>query len=313
MDSHDVSYVSPWELKPHELNFQIYQDAPDDEFLESVKSLGILEPLVALPDNTILSGHRRMVAGRLLEMEAVPVMYYTKEVGEDEAIRILILANRQRDKTNEQKAREYRVLKGVESRMAKSRMKSGESVKDEEPKGRARDIAAKAVGFDWRTAEAAVTVVEEIDAALEEGDEERADQLRHKLNRSVRRAQRQVVKEKADVVDSNDTAVPENLIDSFKNASLQKSVITKMGYISGEIEELCGAPGGEVLPRVQLLADCTNVQQGLVAGKPHALCPICKGKGCNECDQLGWMHTDQWTALPQGLRGKAKGDDDASA
>ena len=311
MENHDVSYVSPWELKQHELNHQIYQDAPDDEFLESVKSLGILEPLVALPDNTVLSGHRRMVAGRLLEMESVPVMYYTKEVGDDEAVRILILANRQRDKTNEQKGREYRILKGVESRLAKARM-SGTADADE-PKGRSRDIAAKAVGFDWRTAEAAVDVIEEIDAAVEEGDEERADQLRHKLNRSVRRAQRHIVKSKGPVVDDNDTTVPVNLIDTFKNASDQKSVITKMGFIIGEIAELCEQPGGEVLPRAQLLADCKNVQQSIVAGRPHAVCPICKGLGCNECDQLGWMHKDQWTALPQGLRGKVMVSDDASA
>ena len=43
----------------------------------------------------------------------------------EEEIRYLVLNNKQRDKTNEQKAKEAKVLKEVESKLAKDRLSTG--------------------------------------------------------------------------------------------------------------------------------------------------------------------------------------------
>jgi len=153
VSEHEVIYADPFEMTAHEVNQSIYRDAPDEQFLESVKSLGILEPILGMRPVggehgiIVLSGHRRMNAARMLGIEKVPVILHDVD-SEDEAVRILILSNRQRDKTNEQMAREYTLLKEVEERLADSRMLSGDESEDET--GKAKVIAAKSIGMDYR-------------------------------------------------------------------------------------------------------------------------------------------------------------------
>ena len=48
---------SPKELRPHNLNVEIYgNESIDMDLVESIKNKGILEPLVIRDDNIILSG-----------------------------------------------------------------------------------------------------------------------------------------------------------------------------------------------------------------------------------------------------------------
>ena len=124
--THDVIFMDPFELQAHEFNQKIYRDAPDDEFLESIKSLGVLEPVLAWDDNgksVVISGHRRMNAARMLKMKEVPVIMQDEVKDDNSAVRMLILSNRQRDKTNEQRAREYSMLLEVEQRLSLERKK----------------------------------------------------------------------------------------------------------------------------------------------------------------------------------------------
>ena len=317
MTKHEVIYMDPHDLMPHEVNQSIYRDAPDDEFIESIRRLGILEPILAMqPADSIdsdggvsvrpavvLSGHRRMNAARALDIDEVPVIIQPDELvqTDDDAIRLLILSNRQRDKTNEQRAREFAILKEVEERLAKER-KGGRGQKEEEG-GRASDIAAEAVGMSGRTADRAVTVVEAIDEAESSGDQGRAADLRRMLNRSVNKGHKAVERERAPVVDGNEVAVPDNLIDTFKASRGIRGLIYKVGEIKATVRVMSEEEGGELLPLRAIEADCTNVSNALIAGRPHAVCPICKGKGCDGCDHLGWMHRDQYNSLPEGLRG----------
>ena len=187
MTKHEVIYMDPHDLVPHEVNQSIYRDAPDDEFIESIRRLGVLEPILAMQPaasidsdggvsvrpTVVLSGHRRMNAARALDIDEVPVIIQPDELvqTDDDAIRLLILSNRQRDKTNEQRAREFAILKEVEERLARERLAS---VTEGEKVGRASDIAAEAVGMSGRTADRAVTVVEAIDDAEASGDQGRA-------------------------------------------------------------------------------------------------------------------------------------------
>ena len=309
--THKVIYMNPFDLEPHEVNEDIYRDAPDEEFIESIKRLGVLEPILAkeeltdgAPEIVVLSGQRRMNAARALEMDEVPVIIQPDElVGtDDEAIRLLILSNRQRNKTNEQRAREFDVLKEVESRLAEDRGKGGRGQAEEGKTGTARDIAAQAVGMSGMTAERASVVVKAIDEAEAGGDEAKAADLRRMLNRSVSKGHKAVEREKAPVVDGNEIPVPENLIDTFKTSKGIRGLIYKIGEIKASARVISEEEGGELLPLRAGEADCSNVSNALIAARPHAVCPVCKGKGCDMCDQLGWMHRDQYNALPEGLR-----------
>lgn len=309
--THKVIYMNPFDLEPHEVNEDIYRDAPDEEFIESIKRLGVLEPILAkeeltdgAPLTVVLSGHRRMNAARALEMDEVPVIIQPDElVGtDDEAIRLLILSNRQRNKTNEQRAREFDVLKEVESRLAEDRGKGGRGQAEEGKTGTARDIAAQAVGMSGMTAERASVVVKAIDEAEAGGDEAKAADLRRMLNRSVSKGHKAVEREKAPVVDGNEIPVPENLIDTIKTSKGIRGLIYKIGEIKASARVISEEEGGELLPLRAVEADCSNVSNALIAARPHAVCPVCKGKGCDMCDQLGWMHRDQYNALPEGLR-----------
>lgn len=313
--THEVIHMDPFDLTPHEVNESIYRDAPDEEFIESIKRLGILEPILVMRPPTgnvqdlmndsptiVLSGHRRMNAARALEMDTVPVIIQPSElVGtDDEAIRLLILSNRQRDKTNEQRAREYTILKDVESRLAKERQDDGVTATGKS--GKSSDIAAQAVGMSGVTADRAVAVVEAIDEAEDRGDEARASDLRRKLNRSVNKGHKAVEREKAPVMDGNEVAVPDNLVETFKTSRGIRGLIYKIGEIKANTRVISEEEGGELLPLRAIEADCSNVSNAFIAARPHAICPICKGKGCAECDHLGWMHRDQYNALPEGLK-----------
>ena len=92
----------------------------------------------------------------------------------EEEIRYLVLNNKQRDKTNEQKAKEAKALKEVESKLALERMTSGinqytkNSPVANSPhpsnKGKARDIVAKNVGFrSGRETERAIKAIDKIE------------------------------------------------------------------------------------------------------------------------------------------------------
>jgi len=311
---HDVIYIDPFDLISHEVNQSIYKDAPDEEFMESIKALGILEPIIVWVNDElemiVISGHRRMNAARLLHMEKVPVIVRRDVGSDDEAVQILILSNRQRDKTNEQRAREYAVLKEVESRLSLARKSAGIAVEAEGKTGRARDIAAKAVGLSGLTADKAQVVLEEIDAAEAADDDERAEMLRKTLNRSVSKAHKKVVRERSDLLDEAKVVVPDSLRQTFENARGMRGLIYKVGEIRAISEVLSTEEGGQLLPLPQIQADCSNISEALISGRPHAVCPICKGRGCDGCDSLGWMHRDQYNALPKKLK---EGPDDVPA
>lgn len=143
-------------LKPHPVNQKLYgaETIPQD-FIDSIKENGILEPLVIKRDGTIISGHRRWLTAKALNMESVPVrvLEFENELDEREAI---ITFNKQREKTFSQKMAEAEELEAIERERARKRqvasLKKGEErpVRDKWPEreaGRTRDKVAQAVGM----------------------------------------------------------------------------------------------------------------------------------------------------------------------
>lgn len=182
------------DLIPHPLNGEIYGDAANLELIDSIKSKGILHPLLIAHDNRIISGHRRWAAANLIGLDVVPVTVFESqdELDIQEAI---IECNRQREKTGEQIGREYKNLKRIlnerdsqqgSNQYREKQLDNNASVqKNTEAKSRPTQKAADAIGSSKSTANKAEQVVNVIDSLKEEGETEKADKLRTQLNHSV--------------------------------------------------------------------------------------------------------------------------------
>jgi DNA (cytosine-5)-methyltransferase 1 len=165
------------ELKPHPLNDKLYGlPKPDRKLVESIEKVGVLQPIVIDRNKQILAGHRRWEACRTIAERRpdkdfrIPATIFT---GSDfQAEQLVIESNRQRVKTPEQKAREFRELKRIEAALAKERQLAAQNNRaaravqarlPEQARGQARDKAAEAVGMGGRTAEKLLALVQKAD------------------------------------------------------------------------------------------------------------------------------------------------------
>ena len=195
------------ELRPHPLNREIYGDPnPDDDLKNSIQKNGILTPLIISGDGRIVSGHRRFSGAKEFGIEEVPVIILPS-CDDLDIEETLIVANTQRQKTNEQIAREYEKLKKIEAKKSKMRMSlAGGDRKSEEykkslaqnsaapiSKGDSRENAAARLGISHDTVEKALKVVNLADELKAEGKTEQTKKLLDTLNnKSVNSAIRYV-------------------------------------------------------------------------------------------------------------------------
>ena len=68
-------------LKTCPINSEIYRDSDVGDLVNSIREVGLLQPIVVTPDNTIISGHRRFKSIQSLGWTEVEVE--VKEVEED--------------------------------------------------------------------------------------------------------------------------------------------------------------------------------------------------------------------------------------
>lgn len=83
------------ELSSHPRNTEFFDDMSGEkwkEFLESVKSRGVIEPIVITPDKVIVSGHQRVRACKELGIEVVMCDVHTYN-NEDEILQDLLETN----------------------------------------------------------------------------------------------------------------------------------------------------------------------------------------------------------------------------
>ena len=94
-----VQQLPPGELTPFDGHpFQVREDAAFEELTESVRSYGILSPLLARPKGEgyeLVSGHRRRLAAIKLGLEYVPVL--VRKMTDDEAVVLMVDSNLQRE------------------------------------------------------------------------------------------------------------------------------------------------------------------------------------------------------------------------
>lgn len=156
-----IEWVDPEVLKPHKLNLQIYGGDSCDDLVDSIRELGVLQPLYATPKGVIISGHRRWRAAQIAGKQ-VPVIrkVYSLKLDEKQAI---IELNRYRIKNGHQLYNEGEVLKEIEAERARKRQVLGGKQKlrqnfaEAPDERRARTQIAQSIGLgsgeQWRKLE----------------------------------------------------------------------------------------------------------------------------------------------------------------
>ncbi len=100
VDKIDAMNLKLTELHPFEGHpFKVLDDELMEQTVESVKNIGIVEPLVVRPDPDggfeVISGHRRLRAAELAGLETVPV--HVREMDDDQAVIFMVDSNIQRE------------------------------------------------------------------------------------------------------------------------------------------------------------------------------------------------------------------------
>jgi len=155
---------NPEDLKPNKANYLIYGNEPiDNQLLDSIKTKGLLEPLVIKDDDTIISGHRRWLVLKKLGMKAqCRVMTFDNELDEKES---LIEFNKHRVKNASQIYNEATALRDIIAEKARLRSISNLKNQTVEPlilagRGDTRDKVSDAVGINRNKLETILNVGE---------------------------------------------------------------------------------------------------------------------------------------------------------
>ena len=94
-----ISQLPPDKLTPFAKHpYRVQEDAAMDELVESVRTHGLLSPLLARPKGEgyeLVSGHRRRLAAQKLGLPTVPVL--VREMTDDEAVILMVDSNLQRE------------------------------------------------------------------------------------------------------------------------------------------------------------------------------------------------------------------------
>lgn len=191
------------DLKPHPKNEEIYGANEDvSDLVQKIKKSGRVHTMTVNSKGVVLAGHRRLKACLELGIETVNVEVADFDTPEEE-IEFIVLDNHQREKTVEQKAKEARVLKEVETKLAEIRRRSTQNNKTakklaevpnsahQDNQGKSRDIVAQNVGLrSGHEVDRAITAVNKIDELKKAGRVEDAELIRGVLNnRSVSAAE----------------------------------------------------------------------------------------------------------------------------
>lgn len=158
----NIEWIPVELIDPHPINAQIYGESEDVTTLaESIATNGLQEIFTLKREGeryTIIHGHRRRLACLKAGIKTVPAKLKNFSTTEDE-LAALLSGNQYREKSIEQKSREYLVWLEIEKERAKSRQgRSGEG------QGTTRDIIAKLVGLgSGVNAEHAIACVKALD------------------------------------------------------------------------------------------------------------------------------------------------------
>lgn len=337
--------VDPSTLRPCPKNKHVFGPTESEltpEFLASIKEDGVLAPIIVNSKRMICDGHRRTAAAVKMGLKSVPC-YVSDHEDIDKTLKAWDTLQKQvRVRTKEQTARLFGQYKAEEAETAATAEKtekandsdpvSIETEKNDRPdtaiKRRSDDIAAERVGMSRPTAARALAVVKEIDKAEAEGNVERAEDLRDKLeNTSVLAAYTAAKPPKESIVDEEECDdqpevgepkkdatgkhIPPHLIAVFDQVHLFEIVLSKLSQLQKAYNELVADENDALthkLNKTQSRNDLKNFKQQIQFAIPHAVCPYCKGTGqvkgagCQCCKGVGWVVKSAYEAAPETMK-----------
>lgn len=186
----------------HPDNEYIYSDGASQELIDSIKAVGILEPIVIDKNHMIISGHRRYDAAKQLKLRDVPVSVVEIPNVSDidyelQSLEHLLHANKYRDRTNSQNARAYiRYIERAENAQGKRKdLRTNESIEKELSTSFVRtnevkpsEKASELIGQNISTLSTGAQVWRVIEMLYAQGNERGAKYLHELLDESVKRA-----------------------------------------------------------------------------------------------------------------------------
>lgn len=101
--------------------------------------------------------------------------------------------------------------------------------------------------------------------------------------------------------DETGRKLPTHLVAAFSFAEKFDEARRQFNAAKKIVGELLDSPAGVFLDGNQLRADLANARRGLMQS-PYAICPLCKGKGCEPCRQSGWMPKLVYDNVPKDKR-----------
>jgi len=79
----EIKQVNTDSLRDNPLNGHFFDEGPGretDQLFNDIKERGIIVPLIAKKDGTLIAGHRRLFVAQELKMKTVPVQYVESEL-----------------------------------------------------------------------------------------------------------------------------------------------------------------------------------------------------------------------------------------
>lgn len=92
----DVFYVNPSELRPNPFNKVLFKKESEEYFermTDDIRTRGILVPLIAKNDGTLLAGHNRLEIAQRLKLTKIPVQYLEDKLSEENEKEFIVKDN----------------------------------------------------------------------------------------------------------------------------------------------------------------------------------------------------------------------------
>jgi ParB-like chromosome segregation protein Spo0J len=307
------------------------RDGDIDGLAESISEVGILQPVVLDNEYRLVAGGRRLAAAKSLKLAAVPCRIIDMDKLHAELAELDENLSRQ-DYTALERAQALARRKEIYVELHPETKHGGDRKSDGSKNQNdnlsvcfSKEIAEK-TGVSERTIERDLEVGEKLDPAAAEAikDTPVADNrsqlkaLADLAPADQRKAAKKIASGKAETVqeatapkeekpqkvtDKNGKVVPEHCREVFERAS----EFDKGLSLCKQLKEIIGKISKDEVIGIHLsakgiangaLRDVENVRSALKFARPHAVCPYCKGKGCNACFETGWVGMRVYESAP---------------
>jgi hypothetical protein len=165
------------DLVPSQFSTGIYSPNPPEDLIESIRINGVLARIWISPDNTIISGHRRVEACKRLGIAEVEAE--VREYSDS----LVIESNRYRDKTWEERLKEAAALEKIEKTEAEKREKAGKKLDPAQnfAQGETREKVAARIGTSHETLRKVKVIAAEKPELLPSGGKTEIHKIREGL------------------------------------------------------------------------------------------------------------------------------------